>query len=524
MSYWLPSSGTVFYPPSRPIARVLNTSEFVKPTNIYFHAQTERLLLVGHPYYDIYKTGDPNTITVPKVSGNQYRVLRLKLPDPNQFALIDQGLYNPDHERLVWRLQGIQVGREGPLGIGATGNPLFNRFIDTENPSSYPPQTDDNKDYRVDMSMDPKQVQLFIVGCQPPTGLHWDIVECSERQKGDCPPLQMLHTTIQDGQMCDIGYGACNFATMQEDRSSVPIDISTEICKWPDFNKMANDVYGNQLFFFGSREQLYSRHFYAGAGVAGDPLPEGRDFYRSLDTTNNDDRRYLGPHGYQVTPSGSLLSTDSQMFNKPFWLQKAQGNNDGIAWNNDLFVTIVDNTHNTNMLLTVYKGNEEALNEQYQYKNSDFKYYLRHAEGYEVNLILQLMRVPLKPDTLAHLQVMDPNILKGWQLGFVPPPPQGLEDEYRYMRSLATFCTADGNTPKDTETEDPYKGLYFWEIDMSDKFSTELSQFQLGRRFLYQFGIVNGSSSPSKSQTTSKRVRYTDTVERRTVKRKRTRK
>lgn len=524
MSYWLPTSGTVYFPPSRPIARVLNTSEFVKPTNVFFHAQTERQLLVGHPYFDVSANGDPTKIEIPKVSGNQFRVMRLRLPDPNKFALIDKGFYDPDHERLVWRLQGIQIGREGPLGIGATGNPLFNKFIDTENPAAYPPAIAQEKDYRVDMSLDPKQVQLFIVGCKPPIGMHWDVVECTGKEKGDCPPLRLVHTVIQDGQMCDIGYGACNFAAMQEDRANVPLEINTETCKWPDFSLMANDTYGNELFFYGSREQMYARHFYAGAASVGDAIPEDDgNFYRSLDQDNNNEKTELGPHGYQVTPSGSLLSSDSQMFNKPFWLQKAQGNNDGIAWNNDLFVTIVDNSHNTNMLLTIYKGNTD-LDNQYQYKNSDFKYYLRHAEGYEVNLILQLMRVPLKADTLAHLQVMDPSILKGWQLGFVPPPPQGLEDEYRYIRSLATFCTADNNAPKDVEEEDPYKNYYFWEIDMSDKFSTELSQFQLGRRFIYQFNIVNGNVPTQRSQRSSKRVRYDiDTTVKKSVKRKRTR-
>lgn len=526
MSYWLPSQGTVYFPPSRPVARVLSTSEIVKPTNVFFHAQTDRLLLVGHPYFDIHDNTDPTKIVVPKVSGNQYRVLRLKLPDPNKFALIDKGFYNPDHERLVWRLQGIQIGRDGPLGIGATGNPLFNKFVDTENPNAYPQGVTENRDYRVDMSMDPKQVQLFIVGCKPPVGLHWDAITCPGKEAGDCPPIEMIHSTIQDGQMCDIGFGACNFITMQQNRSNVPMEIAREICKWPDINQMANDVYGNELFFYGQREQLYARHFYVGAETVGDALPENLDFYRTVNTDENvnPDKKELAPHGYQVTPSGSLFTTDSQLFNKPFWLQKAQGNNDGIAWNNDLFVTIVDNTHNTNMLLSIYKGSDPINSDNYKYKNGDYKYYLRHAEGYEVNLIMQLMRVPLKADVLAHLQVMDSRILKGWQLGFVPPPPQGLEDEYRYVRSLATFCTAEGNTPKDVEDEDPYKDLYFWEIDMTDKFSTELSQFNLGRRFLYQFNIVNGSV-PSYKTTTVKRVRYdtdNNTVKK-TVKRKRTR-
>lgn len=524
MSYWMPASGTVYYPPSRPVARVLHTNEFVKSTNVFFHAQTDRQLLVGHPYFDVYEAGDQTKLNVPKVSGNQFRVLRLMLPDPNKFALIDKGFYNPDHERLVWRLEGIQIGRDGPLGIGATGNPLFNKYVDTENPSTYPPEDEDNnKDYRLDMSLDPKQVQLFIVGCKPPIGTHWDVVSCSGKAEGSCPPLQMVHSIIEDGQMCDIGFGACNFKTMQQDRSSVPIEFANETCKWPDFTQMANDVYGNELFFYGSREQMYARHYYAAGGTVGDPLPEESEFYRTIDTQLNQDKKSLGPHAYQVTPSGSLLSTDSQMFNKPFWLQRAQGNNDGIAWNNDLFVTIVDNTHNTNMLLTIYKGGD-TLNSSYKLKTSDFKCYLRHAEGYEVNLILQLMRVPLKPDTLAHLQVMDPNILKGWQLGFVPPPPQGLEDEYRYVRSLATFCSADGNTPKESEEEDPYKDYYFWEIDMSEKFSTELSQFNLGRRFLYQYNIVNGRI-PSTTTSSRKRVHYdVDATVKKTVKRRRTRK
>lgn len=523
MSYWLPNTGTVYLPPPKPVARVLSTSEFVKPTNLFFHAHTDRQLLVGHPYYDVYDPANADRITVPKVSGNQYRVLRLHLPDPNKLALIDSNVYDPDHERLVWRLSGIQIDRDGPLGIGATGHTFLNKYVDTENPVTYPNDLENQKDYRVDMSVDPKQIQMFIVGCTPPTALHWDVVQCDNRNNGDCPPLQMVHTTIQDGNMCDIGYGAANFLNIQQDRAGVPLEIVTETCKWPDFGRMSKDIYGNSLFFYGVREQLYARHMYVPAGAVGDSLPD-KDFYRPPDRGNNAEHGTAAPYTYQISPSGSLNTSDSNMFNKPYWLQRAQGTNDGVLWNNDLFVTIVDNTRNTNYLLTIYK-NAATVPDDYQYHQEDFRTYLRHAESYEIEIIVQLMRVPLTPDTLAHLQVMDPNILKGWQLGFVPPPPQGLEDEYRYLKSLATFCTADAAANKEEEDTDPYKDLYFWDIDLSERFSSELSQHALGRRFMYQFNITNGYSKRSTSSSTAtsrKRPRYeTDQVTvRRTVKRR----
>lgn len=516
MAFWHPNTGTVYLPPPKPVARILSTSEFVKPTNLYFHAQTERQLLVGHPFYDVYDPTNENKIVVPKVSANQFRVLRLKLPDPNKLALVDSSIYDPDHERLVWRLNGIQIDRDGPLGVAATGHPFLSKFVDTENPVTYPNELENNKDYRVDMSIDPKQIQMFIVGCAPPVGLHWDVVTCENRNNGDCPPLQMVRSIIEDGQMCDIGYGAANFMTMQQNRAGVPLEIVTETCKWPDFNIMSKDIYGNSLFFYGSREQLYARHMYVPAGAVGDSLPD-KNFYRYPDKDNNREHETAAPYTYQVSPSGSLNTSDSNMFNKPYWLQKAQGTNDGILWNNDLFVTVVDNTRNTNFLVSVYK-NGDTVPDDYKYHHDDFRTYLRHTEGYEVGIILQLMRVPLTPDTLAHLQVMDPNILKGWQLGFVPPPPQGLEDEYRYVKSLASFCTADAANNKEEEAEDPYKDYYFWDIDLSERLSSDLSQSSLGRRFIYQFGITNGyvtrSTSASKSR---KRPRFeTDVV---TVKR-----
>jgi hypothetical protein len=82
---------------------------------------------------------------------------------------------------------------------------------------------------------------------------------------------------------------------------------------------------------------------------------------------------------------------------------------------------------------------------------------------------------------------MDPRILENWQLAYVPPAPSGIGDTYRYLKSDATKCPA-----KDTSNEvvDPYKEYTFWNVNLTEKFSSELDQFALGRKFLFQTGLL----------------------------------
>ncbi|ABQ66263.2 major capsid protein [Erinaceus europaeus papillomavirus 1] len=481
MALWLPGN-KVYLPPPAPVARVLNTDDFIRRTNVFYHANSDRLLTVGHPYYPV--KDNENKVVVPKVSGNQYRVFRLLLPDPNKFALADASVFNPDNERLVWACRGVEIGRGQPLGIGSTGHPLFNKLKDTENPNTYPAVNND--DDRQNVSMDPKQTQLFIIGCRPAMGEHWDKAKAcadSNAQTGDCPPIELVNSTIEDGNMCDIGFGNMNFRNLQEDKSDSPLDILTTTCKYPDFLKMSNEKYGDQMWFFAKREQLYARHFFTRAGTVGDKMPNATEpsmYY--ISAKNDQAQKNNAPHIYFPTPSGSLVSSDAQLFNRPFWLQRAQGHNNGICWGNQVFLTIVDNTRNTNF--TISMTTEGTIPQEYEAKK--FKQYLRHVEEYEVSLIFQLCKVPLDAEVLAHINAMDPDILEEWNLGFVPSGATSIEDQYRFISSLATRCP-DQNPPK--EKVDPYEKYTFWNVDLRERFSTELSQFPLGRKFLYQTGL-----------------------------------
>ena len=504
MATWQSASGKVYLPPSTPVARVQGTDEYVERTNIYYHAYSDRLLTVGHPYFNIYNN-QGTRLEVPKVSGNQHRVFRLKLPDPNRFALADMSVYNPDKERLVWGLKGIEIGRGQPLGIGSSGHPLFNKVNDTENGNTY---RNSSKDDRQNISFDPKQLQMFIIGCTPCIGEHWDRAPAcvNDDQAGRCPPIELINSYIQDGDMADIGYGNINFKTLQQNRSDVSLDIVDEICKYPDFLKMQNDVYGDACFFYARREQCYARHFFVRGGKPGDDIPASQiddgnlknEYYIPAET--GQPQKTLGNSMYFPTISGSLVSSDAQLFNRPFWLQRAQGHNNGILWGNQLFVTVLDNTRNTNFSIAVYQE-QKQVKEIENYDSAKFNEFQRHVEEYEVSLILQLCKIPLKAEVLAQINAMNSDILENWQLGFVPTPDNPIHDTYRYLDSLATRCPE--KVPA-KEKVDPYAKYVFWNVDLSERLSLDLDQYSLGRKFLFQAGLQQKSANGSISRAVSR--------------------
>lgn len=481
MSLWLPATGKVYLPPSTPVARVLSTDEYVERTNIFYHATSDRLLTVGHPYFDV-RSSDGSKVEVPKVSGNQFRAFRMLFPDPNRFALADMSVYNPDKERLVWACAGIEINRGQPLGVGTSGHPLFNKVKDTENTNSYQNSSTDD---RQNISFDPKQVQMFVIGCTPCLGEYWDrALPCDDAgdQQGKCPPIELKNSFIEDGDMIDIGFGNINNKTLSVNKSDVSLDLVNEIAKYPDFLTMANDVYGDSCFFFARREQCYARHYFTRGGAVGDAIPDT--------TTNQDHKYYLAPKSgqsqsplgnsiYYPTVSGSLVSSDAQLFNRPFWLKRAQGHNNGILWGNQMFVTVADNTRNTNFTISVPSQNGPLT----EYDANNIREFLRHVEEYQISVILQLCKVSLQPDVLAQINAMNSGILEDWQLGFVPTPDNSVHDTYRFINSTATKCP-DKVAPK--EKEDPFAQYFFWRVDMTEKLSLDLDQYPLGRKFLFQ--------------------------------------
>ncbi|AAD24188.1 putative major capsid protein L1 [human papillomavirus 85] len=502
MALWRSSDSKVYLPPPS-VAKVVNTDDYVTRTSTFYHAGSSRLLTVGHPYYKVTSNGGRKQ-DIPKVSAYQYRVFRVTLPDPNKFGLPDTNIYNPETQRLVWACVGMEVGRGQPLGVSLSGHPFYNKLDDTEN--SHVATSVVTHDTRDNVSVDYKQTQLCIIGCVPAIGEHWakgTACKPGAVQTGDCPPLELVNTPIEDGDMIDTGYGAMDFSTLQDNKSEVPLDICQSICKYPDYLQMSADAYGDSMFFCLRREQLFARHFWNRGGTIGDAVPE------TLYIKGTNDRATPGSCIYSPSPSGSMVSSDAQMFNKPYWLHKAQGQNNGICWHNQLFITVVDTTRSTNLTLSTATTNPVPS----IYEPSKFKEYTRHVEEYDLQFIFQLCKITLTTDVMSYIHNMDPTILDSWNFGVSPPPSASLVDTYRFLQSSAITCQKDVVVP---QKKDPYEKLKFWNVDLKEHFSSDLDQFPLGRKFLLQAGL-----RPKPTIGPRKRVASTSTATR-PSKRKRT--
>ncbi|AAA66861.1 major capsid protein [Alces alces papillomavirus 1] len=474
MAFWQPSQR--LYLPPTPVTKVLCSEQYIRRKDVFYHGETERMLTVGHPYYEIKQSGSGKTI--PKVSPNQYRVFRILLPDPNQFALPDKAMYDPSKERLVWAVVGVQVSRGQPLGGSVSGHSYQNTLIDAENVSKKvnAQGTDDRKQG----GMDVKQQQILLLGCTPAIGEYWTTARpcvTDRPETGSCPPIELKNKPIEDGDMMDIGFGAANFKELNATKSDLPLDIAKDICLYPDYLKMTEEAAGNSMFFFARKEQVYVRHIWSRGGTDKEMPPEAY----FLKPKGGDQTQKMPSILFGV-PSGSLVSTDGQLFNRPYWLFRAQGMNNGICWLNQLFVTVGDNTRGTTLTITVPTSGSPLT----EYDTSKFNVFQRHVEEYKLAFVFQLCSVTLSPETVSHLQGLMPSILEHWDINMQPPTSSILEDTYRYLESPATKC-ADNVTPMGPE--DPYAGLKFWEVNLKERLSLDLDQFPLGRRFLAQQGL-----------------------------------
>uniref|UniRef100_A0AAU7E345 Major capsid protein L1 n=1 Tax=Rousettus bat papillomavirus TaxID=3141903 RepID=A0AAU7E345_9PAPI len=197
-----------------------------------------------------------------------------------------------------------------------------------------------------------------------------------------------------------------------------------------------------------------------------------------------------------------------QVHNRPYWLLKAQGRNNGMLWGNQCFITVVDNTRSLNFSINI--KNASATEDKWTAES--FTNYMRHTEEYEVSMILQLCRVTLDPETVSFLNTMDPDILEDWQIGINPPVSSQVNDRYRFLNSLATHCP---DKEKSKDKTDPYANLVFWNLDFTESLSPDLDQFPLGRRFLAQTGrrkTGTTTRTPARSGTVVKRTIAATTV------------
>ncbi|AAL14231.1 putative major capsid protein L1 [Etapapillomavirus 1] len=467
----------LYIPSQVTVASPYSTDDYVTPTEHLYHLQTDRLITVGNPYFQIADADHPGVIAVPKVSANQYRCFRLQLPDPNgPFPLPSNNLYDPEKHRLVWQLVGLEIDRGQPLGVGLVAAPAFNRGRDAE-ANSRAAWADPEGDNRISCAFEPKHNQMLIVGCAPAVGQHWGLgTKCpNETPDTKCPPIELVNSNIQDGDMSDIGFGAMDFNALGLNRSDVPMELAASVAKYPDWIKMHTDAHGDSCFYYVTREQIYARRYWQQSGVPGEPVPETVPIASREQIEKNNS-------AYMACPSGSVITSDTNLFNRPYWLSRAQGTNNGILWNENLFVTVLDNSRNVIMKISsLAEGAQENNATVYDWKN----YYecVRHVEEYGISAIVRLCRVTLTAENLGSIYRMNPDILKKWGIQEAPLGPQSAEDKYRFTSSQAITCQLPQNPPNNAP-DDPYKTENYWTVDCRERLSDDLLRYPLGRKFL----------------------------------------
>nr|QBR99529.1 L1 [Kittiwake papillomavirus 6] len=462
----------LYIPSTQPLPEFFTTDDYVEETQYVYHCGTDRLLTVGHPYFEVPLDGSPGSPAVPKVSPNQYRCFRLNLPDPNgQFPMPSTSLSDPDKYRLVWRVIGLEITRGQPLGIGLSGAPAFNRLRDVENPGRGQDTVE-----RINTAFDPKQNQMIVVGCAPAYGEHWSITDACRTvvPKTKCPPIALESSVIEDGDMSDIGFGAMDFKLLARNRSDIPLELVNQTSKYPDWVRMRTDPSGDSCFYMVRREQLYCRRFWLYGGNAGEDIPEVYKKPKVADGQNS--------CAYLAVPSGSVSTSDTQLFNRPYWLSQAQGHNNGVCWAENLFITVLDNTRGGTMHITHVTTEKSAAEVGGNYDVSNYTEYQRHVEEYEICALVRLCRVPLRPAVLAHIYRTHPYVLTRWGISEHPAAGTQAEDSYRYLSSQATRCPLP--PPPPAPSGDPYEKYKFWNIDCSDRLSLDLQVYPLGRKFL----------------------------------------
>ncbi|QXP49528.1 MAG: L1 protein [Melanogrammus aeglefinus-associated papillomavirus 2] len=399
---------------------IKSTDEYVKESDITYVVQSENIRLEGHPF----KKVDDKT---PFVSPSRFNVVGLDLPDMNKLYLPPMaGNIGLDSEIAVWKIVGLRVDSQGPLQPATTGqrasaaipsdsgaknadlndgppdSPYNNHLPNFTESEAGDDPVDANVTVTYSWGMEHKQVQLLCVGCEPALGVHEAKVDPTALDAaawaGD---IKRVTSDIADGDLHEFGYGNIDYNNCCKDLSLLPIEMcyNNGPTKILDKLTMDNDKTGNKCFFCWEK---------TGAGVRHSRLTEGLKF--SEDGTHQTQRI---PQQQNVITSG-MISSAGDLFNKNYWLNKAKGPNNGVLWDNKLYITFVDNTRGYIHQLSSVSASADG--NPLHYDPTKTSCFLRHVREFKITVLVRLCHVKLEAKLITWLMQYNANWLKN--IGF----------------------------------------------------------------------------------------------------------
>lgn len=409
------------------------SDQYTTGTDLYFTIKSERIVLQGHPYF--------GSSDVPFVSPQQWRVFKLQMPEPNNFNISQQGTALSD-VKYIWQLKGFKINREGPIRAGCELNKNFD-------PKTVP-QTDPDK-----LVYDVPATQHIVVGCRPCLGVHY----VPHGFTNDATPyLTAVDSEIQDGELSPSGFGPLDIDPMVTwtGTPKLPVDCFFPVtmlnnpknpCKSISDINMDEEETGDRNFIHIHREQSYSK-----------------EFIISNQKDREEPTRYK--EAFSATwniPSGSVLSSLNDIFNKRYWINRGEHQNNCLAWNDEFFFTVLDNTRGWNFVFPT-TGTSDVLP----------KMAIRHMEVFQIEAVVRLVKVKLEAQLIQYLYRMNKDLLNKWGYGWTR---NNLPTSH-YQSGFQMGPMIEEESPE--EEEEVFRALA---IDFTGRVHNDLGKTDVGRHY-----------------------------------------
>ncbi|AXH75396.1 MAG: L1 protein [Melanogrammus aeglefinus-associated papillomavirus 1] len=401
---------------------IKSTDEYVRESDVTYIVESELIRIEGHPYK---KLDDHN----PLVSPSRYNVVELQVPDMRKLLLPPhQGNIGLDTEIPVWKLVGFRIDVQGVLCPATTG-----QQCSASVPNDYGAKNPDSSDgilYNMgncmvedadsnaedlaavtatyNWGMEHKQVQFIAVGCEPLLGVYETKPIPSDASKTEVGDTSRATKLIEDGDIHEFGFGNVDYVKLNLDKTLLPVEMcyNNGPLTIPDILTMENDTVGNTMFFKWDRSAQGIRHTRNTSGITFPNNPSGGG-------TETWKEQQAMPQAQSV-PTAGMVSSALDLFNKNYWLNKAQGPNNCVLWDNKCFFTFVDNTRGFIQMTTTRTSTADATAPTYDPTKT--KAYLRHVKEFKVTALVRLCHVKLEAKLITWLLQMDSKWLKN--LGF----------------------------------------------------------------------------------------------------------
>lgn len=469
-----------------------STDDYVKETNLIYAVESQKVHFIGHPFKPIMDSQVTTKINVPFVSPHRYTVVEMNLPDPNKFSFPKPSGLSLKTEKYVWKVVGFRVDAGESIAPSFSGNYKMN-YTKGQPTHTAEDMEEQHSDSDSDMENDifhrhPKVrettqtmvdsrttvcwnapiTQILGIGAAPLRGTHWTNTPATQFP----PNLGEITSDIVDGDICDIGFGNINYASLIQDKATLPIEAvlnPTLVSKKPDEIAMKQSPSGNECFMLLYRKQLLTKLVDFAAGIDGEKTTVSGKFA---------DNQFM-PAG-PIIPDGGQYSNTGDIFGKNFWLMKSEGPNNGICWRNKLYITMVDSLRGH--ILTAFKDTSSSTQ---TWDSSHFTFYMRHMKTYHIQAIVKLCKITLEAELTQYLEQMNEGILNDWgfNFNFSGKLSAGGNGTVNALEPVKTV-------PEITENADEDKPYPFIIVDCEGKLTPHLHTTPLGRSYNNYFNVA----------------------------------